>query len=625
MARRAATLRRRKLPTLTSRRKPGARPSFIQAELKVGPANDRFEREADQVADRVMSMGMPPATANAVGEGGALGLRRKEDGFRGLTASIQRVGMFGNAKGVEDEIENPEDQILQGKFMDGAGRIQRISRVTQQEEADRIDKKPMFAVQRKCDQCGAREKKEEGVQAKFIQRKIDHGGFTASNFVKQGLDSTKGGGRSMAKRELDFLQPRMGVDLSDVRIHDTPQAAELAESVGAKAFTHGKDIYFNRGQYKPHTSEGMHLLAHENTHVVQQGGAVQASRLQCAPKDVIQRKPSGAAAHARTQALLNSHDALKEHRDVLRAALREIKRNKSVAFNRQAGLKRVEEINRLQGGDAANLTRLRKDWKWLVSNRSKRSTKAFRGRERRLFESAMSRLTKVKRANKFQQAQFWMRHFNEKLFNLVIRASDSEIPADQLWTYANKEGMTALIRAHLGLRKHKFPDQTGLAKVNSSTAVSGFEAFGIDDFQTALDAKDHPLRELLPSDFPFDRTVAEDKINEKGRTVKSAEFPNWFRALQALAAMMKRRRLFFLGDAKKYGYGVPSRDELVYWTYLYFNVGKSIGKNRRGGKGQLIKYRGRRKLIDWYKKREYRNSVKVLDSYRMIRSLGIFK
>lgn len=55
-------------------------------------------------------------------------------------------------------------------------------------------------------------------------------------------------------------------DLSAVRVHVGPQAA----SVGALAFTAGTDIYFAPGQYNPLSRDGLALLGHELTHVVQQ-------------------------------------------------------------------------------------------------------------------------------------------------------------------------------------------------------------------------------------------------------------------------------------------------------------------------------------------------------------------
>ena len=63
-----------------------------------------------------------------------------------------------------------------------------------------------------------------------------------------------------------------GLDFSHVRIHTDARAAESAQSVDALAYTVGRDIVFGDGQYRPDTSEGQRLLAHELTHVAQQGG-----------------------------------------------------------------------------------------------------------------------------------------------------------------------------------------------------------------------------------------------------------------------------------------------------------------------------------------------------------------
>ncbi|WP_254171957.1 eCIS core domain-containing protein [Planktothrix agardhii] len=45
-----------------------------------------------------------------------------------------------------------------------------------------------------------------------------------------------------------------------------PDAVQLSKDLGAQAFTHEQDVYFNSGKYSPHTDEGKKLLAHELTH-----------------------------------------------------------------------------------------------------------------------------------------------------------------------------------------------------------------------------------------------------------------------------------------------------------------------------------------------------------------------
>ena len=66
--------------------------------------------------------------------------------------------------------------------------------------------------------------------------------------------------------------PRLGHDLSGVRVHHDDAADRAATSVGARAFTLGRDLVFARGEWAPDTGEGRRLLAHELVHWVQQGG-----------------------------------------------------------------------------------------------------------------------------------------------------------------------------------------------------------------------------------------------------------------------------------------------------------------------------------------------------------------
>lgn len=69
-----------------------------------------------------------------------------------------------------------------------------------------------------------------------------------------------------------FMEPRFGYDFSQVRVHTDNKAAESARAVNALAYTVGRDVVFGGGQYTMGTIEGRRLLAHELTHVVQQGG-----------------------------------------------------------------------------------------------------------------------------------------------------------------------------------------------------------------------------------------------------------------------------------------------------------------------------------------------------------------
>jgi hypothetical protein len=65
----------------------------------------------------------------------------------------------------------------------------------------------------------------------------------------------------------------LGHDFSDVNIHTDNRSATLNRKINARAFTHGRDVFFGKGEFFPETKNGKHLLAHELTHVVQQGAA----------------------------------------------------------------------------------------------------------------------------------------------------------------------------------------------------------------------------------------------------------------------------------------------------------------------------------------------------------------
>jgi hypothetical protein len=79
-------------------------------------------------------------------------------------------------------------------------------------------------------------------------------------------------GRPLDAGTLRHMEARFGHDFSEVRVHTGARPAASAAAVHARAYTVGHDIVFSQGCYQPSTREGLSLLAHELTHVVQQGG-----------------------------------------------------------------------------------------------------------------------------------------------------------------------------------------------------------------------------------------------------------------------------------------------------------------------------------------------------------------
>lgn len=91
------------------------------------------------------------------------------------------------------------------------------------------------------------------------------------------IQSKMTGGEPLSSDVRGYMEPRFGADFSNVRIHSDPESASLSNQLSARAFTHQNHVFFSRDQYQPGTSEGKQLLAHELTHTIQQGRAVQRS------------------------------------------------------------------------------------------------------------------------------------------------------------------------------------------------------------------------------------------------------------------------------------------------------------------------------------------------------------
>jgi hypothetical protein len=77
------------------------------------------------------------------------------------------------------------------------------------------------------------------------------------------------GGTSLPSSVRTRMEPKLGADLSQVKLHTSDESTNAASSLGARAFTVGTDVHFNAGEFQPGTREGDKLLAHELTHVVQ--------------------------------------------------------------------------------------------------------------------------------------------------------------------------------------------------------------------------------------------------------------------------------------------------------------------------------------------------------------------
>lgn len=78
----------------------------------------------------------------------------------------------------------------------------------------------------------------------------------------------RGSGEPLSPGTRSTLEAGLGTDLSGVRVHRDGRARQAAVDMGARAFTHKNHIWLGPGE----SASDTRLMAHEATHVLQQGG-----------------------------------------------------------------------------------------------------------------------------------------------------------------------------------------------------------------------------------------------------------------------------------------------------------------------------------------------------------------
>ncbi len=215
----------------------------IGAQAKVtvvGQPNDKYEQEADRVADRVMAMPDPK-------------LQRQPEN--------------------EEEEETLQTKPLTDQI---TPLVQRQEEPPEEEEEETAQRQPI-------------EEDDEELLAKEQPGQTPQ----VNSGIESRINSMKGGGQSLDPAARSFFEPRFGHDFSHVRVHNNARAVHVASSVNARAFTLGDQVAFGASQYTPETGAGRHLLAHELTHVIQQKAGSdnkqgQGFRLHTAGNDLLQ-------------------------------------------------------------------------------------------------------------------------------------------------------------------------------------------------------------------------------------------------------------------------------------------------------------------------------------------------
>ncbi|MCA9962843.1 MAG: DUF4157 domain-containing protein [Anaerolineales bacterium] len=239
----------------------------VQRKMTLNAVNDPYEQEADSVAQQVVSqLNAPVQRQGEDDEIMTKSIQRQEDEDEIMTKRLQRQEDEEEimAKRISNLQRQEEDELM-------AKPLQR------QGDEDEIMTKRISSLQSPI----SRQEDEDEIMTKHIQRQEEdeelmaksastHEGGVVATDVESRIQQAQGGGQPLTDGVRQPMEQAFGADFGSVRIHTNSEANDLNQSLQARAFTTGQDIFFKEGEYSPGNSSGQELLAHELTHVVQQ-------------------------------------------------------------------------------------------------------------------------------------------------------------------------------------------------------------------------------------------------------------------------------------------------------------------------------------------------------------------
>jgi hypothetical protein len=234
-----------------------------QAALVVGRADDPQEREADEVAERVMRMEDSEITEPSQADNKIRRTPTSEEDEETTSAPLRGLGGGCTSCGVQRKEDEDEERETTSKKKTSAPRYAPV--VLNKPFSSRIP---------------------ESTERPRYKPVVLGGQKVPSPISNQIAELRRNGGTPLPRMVRQDFENRFGQDFSQVRIHDGEGPATVAKQLRAKAFTLGHDVVFGQGRFQPETDSGKRLLAHELTHVVQQqkpGISVPQSIVDAAP------------------------------------------------------------------------------------------------------------------------------------------------------------------------------------------------------------------------------------------------------------------------------------------------------------------------------------------------------
>jgi len=249
----------------------------LQRSMEVGAAGDAHELEADAVAREIVS-----------GSGAASTQRATEE--EELQAKhVQRATEEEELQAKHVQREAEEEEPLQAKHVQREAEEEELQMSRLQRSAEEEEPLQAKHVQRAAEE-------EELLQGKHVQREAEEDELQMSRLQREAapevgmeggsvsgetsamVEQARGGGNALAPEVRREMEGHFGADFSSVRVHQGGESADLNNRLSARAFTTGSDIFVGQGGLNPGSRGGKELLAHELTHVVQQGAARKVRR-----------------------------------------------------------------------------------------------------------------------------------------------------------------------------------------------------------------------------------------------------------------------------------------------------------------------------------------------------------
>ncbi|MHA7059787.1 eCIS core domain-containing protein [Aquimarina sp. M1] len=254
--------------------------AFIQPKLNIGKPGDKYEVEADKVADTIVSKGNDQSNsffspAPVVQKQSEEEVQKQENNENQVQQKslIEHISPLVQRQPEEEPVQQKEEEEIQKQPEEEVKHKEAVAETTIQEKTDST---PITSdIQKQEEEIQEKEEEEEEVQP--IQTKINtavSSGGVENSSIESRLNSSKGGGSPLPKDTKSQMESGFGTDFSNVRVHTDSNAKQMSQDMGAQAFAHGNDIYFNEGKFDTSSNSGKHLLAHELTHTVQQGGGI---------------------------------------------------------------------------------------------------------------------------------------------------------------------------------------------------------------------------------------------------------------------------------------------------------------------------------------------------------------